>query len=1430
MKKKILSLVLALLMVGSSASMVAADDATTTAAENTYEATVEFLHSYGIYKGDGASLAIDEEIERYEMALFVARISTGWVDDEAWEDGTYNSSGFTDIEDGEEASKFLGAISYASQKGIIEGYGNGEFGPYDGITYQDALTMLVRTLGYTGLSYPWGNIEKAVELKLVEGITGVAYTDILTRGEVARLIYNALFATKNGGSTLALDVFGMSSWTPIIITASDIDIFEQGGAYVNNVAGNYWVSFKIFDPATGYIAEATKDTTYYVDASELGLDFSKHEDDLAVGSTYYVIFKQTNNSNYVDIVEYQSNYVGTLWNTGKNGSYDVDNYFGGVTVVTKYTPANFLSNTKFTKPEIMLYDELDNYISKPITGVDYSGAAIDMATGDILVKQADGTYKVEWYWNAAISKYLKYTVVDGKLGVQLMQEGDFNFADYIGYKYGDAYNDGTKQLTAAVGNTAYASLDLEDTNLDGVADRAFYESYQLGYYTAGSMQNVTDGMVNSGNDIGLGASSATGTALSGNALAAGYWSAEGYAPTKNGYAIYNYDAQTKELKVIKEIADSYTEGADSYVSYGVLRAYSTTQGVAVIGDQKYAFDYSNLKGGMKNNAAAAVALDSMLNHYVKFVILDGSLVAINLVNDGAQGTYLIVKEYAGMTNDGYIAVEAYNAANGALGIYAIASYNGWKQGDYYYYLTEEKARDAFSTGAMYYVKSYDKNEDAYNVDLVGYFSDKDYVIDSGKASLTTTTINFYTDGYRTVNGALSYMSATDTYIILPKAGTDENIAPIYVFQGIATHKEDWSITGDALAAGGSAIVLVNATFTNNCFVNDAYQSGMYLYEGGKVIEAAYDEYYNSIFGSGISSIVTDRYILGATVYRVEALNLYTGNRETVLVDRNIDLVKGHIYRTISGKFIDEVDLPTEDNEEFVTGASDAKTLVDLLKKYYTDNDLLTADYLIGTLTIASANDVSADAIETAVYGIDRNRITAAPKVLFPTFSGNTMAIDGTYAGTKAYFEANPNVTALDVVYIYNVKANTTLVYATTKAATKGTFTDVAVTLKSDVNGVAGVNLKMYVSGTWVADKDGTTTSATINTVKFVYEGADNMRHNDRAAAGLGFGHLSQHALGSYYKNGDGLKVNDVLVFDLYKNANNGAVKFTTWACADDMCDIVNSIEFTGLNIAVASATDTKIDLVLNVTPAIKPEEDAAAGEGTTEALTAVTPATGAIGGTIINGVEEGALWMGDGMFDGDVTTSGSVYKETDFTNGTANWAGIQTANPVVPTSFVIAVRSLTEIEHFVAGSKIQGSTDGTTWTDLVDLSEETDNGTGWEANATGQAVKTFTVTTEVAYTYFRIVRISNTDLNLNEFQLFGTEQQPSEGEGEGEGSGSQGGAVVVQPSEPIIETTATAWALSATAALGSKTVALTAAAEQVINAYPFLAWTPDSVQ
>lgn len=506
--KKTLSLILALLMALSCASAIFADDdaavADTAAETATYQKAIDFLSKYGIYKGGDAA---ENDIKRYQMALFVARVSTGWVEDSQWEDGPENWTEFNDIGD-EPANKYLGALSYANEKGIIEGYGDGRFGPYDGITYQNALTMVVRTLGYQGLSWPWGYIQKGVELGLTREITGVAYTDILTRAEVAQIIYNAMFAETKDGTTLAAKSFGLNlEWRNVIVTATDIaKIFADGSTTYNATTPNQGYEERVVEimPINGDGSFA--DEKYYIKPTMLGFSEFGHDDEIALGHAYAVLFNANDNGNYVDIIDYEPLYVKTIWALG-----DTDDQGNAIDakVVRSYVSATNNDGDELTLDEVNLtrwrYPYTPNFYETRFYTAFANGKkailsrdngylyVVEVATGNICRWTGDG-YAVEWYYDALLGTYFKYVLSGGALVAHYMTDAEkealkAEFNEYIGVM-GETRGAAGFALGIQKSNifdnrekSAYSSIDLFD--VDGNTYGIFRE-YGLGYFENGT--------------------------------------------------------------------------------------------------------------------------------------------------------------------------------------------------------------------------------------------------------------------------------------------------------------------------------------------------------------------------------------------------------------------------------------------------------------------------------------------------------------------------------------------------------------------------------------------------------------------------------------------------------------------------------------------------------------------------------------------------------------------------------------------------------------------------------------------------------------------------------------------------------------------------------------------------------------------------------
>ena len=192
--KKVLSIVLTIAMVISLMPSVvfAAEKATYTDIKGLKcEAAVEQLTELGIVNGyeesDGTyTYRPDNPVTRAEMSkLTVASLGL---------DPTSGTTQFTDMDNAKWAIPYVG---YAESLGIVKGYGNGKFGPNDKVTYDQAITMIVRMLGYTDDStemqgtWPANYVQKANELGILKDVNKTG-SDPAPRGDIAIMLANAL--------------------------------------------------------------------------------------------------------------------------------------------------------------------------------------------------------------------------------------------------------------------------------------------------------------------------------------------------------------------------------------------------------------------------------------------------------------------------------------------------------------------------------------------------------------------------------------------------------------------------------------------------------------------------------------------------------------------------------------------------------------------------------------------------------------------------------------------------------------------------------------------------------------------------------------------------------------------------------------------------------------------------------------------------------------------------------------------------------------------------------------------------------------------------------------------------------------------------------------------------------------------------------------
>lgn len=188
--KKTLAVVLAFAMIlsmGAVSTFAAYSDVT---AGTVVSEAVGILSNLGILTGfEDGTFKPDETVTRAQMAAIICRTL-------GYEDQAQSSMGTTVFNDVAADHWASGYINVAQAQQIINGYGDGNYGPEDLVTYEQAVKMIVSALGYDLAAqakggYPTGYLAIAS----AEGITKNAngrVGDAAARGTIAVLVYNSL--------------------------------------------------------------------------------------------------------------------------------------------------------------------------------------------------------------------------------------------------------------------------------------------------------------------------------------------------------------------------------------------------------------------------------------------------------------------------------------------------------------------------------------------------------------------------------------------------------------------------------------------------------------------------------------------------------------------------------------------------------------------------------------------------------------------------------------------------------------------------------------------------------------------------------------------------------------------------------------------------------------------------------------------------------------------------------------------------------------------------------------------------------------------------------------------------------------------------------------------------------------------------------------
>ena len=311
MKKRILTWLLAISMLGSLLTVPAGAAAVTKFSDvsDSYTATaVESLRLMGVLDGYGdGTFRPDTVLNRAQFCKMAVYAMDG-----SGELGRYSTvTIFPDVKPSHWASAY---INMASKKGIISGFADGKFKPSQTVTAGQAVTILMRGLGYKdedmGGVWPQSYMAEAQTNGLLKstGITS-AYAG-LTRAQAARLFLNlfeakhgkgdALFSYKVGEEVYLTAVdggkgtmtAGGKTYTMAHPVASTSLIGSKGKAVLNSAD-----EILTFLPITGSNGVSNAAVIIGANGSVAGLDS-------LAGSTSYNIYKNGSPATAADLKRY----------------------------------------------------------------------------------------------------------------------------------------------------------------------------------------------------------------------------------------------------------------------------------------------------------------------------------------------------------------------------------------------------------------------------------------------------------------------------------------------------------------------------------------------------------------------------------------------------------------------------------------------------------------------------------------------------------------------------------------------------------------------------------------------------------------------------------------------------------------------------------------------------------------------------------------------------------------------------------------------------------------------------------------------------------------------------------------------------------------------------------------------------------------------
>lgn len=210
--------------------------AVVTSADYGEQDTAALLNELGIMSGDpDGNLRLDDLVTRAEFAKIAVAGS-------AYRNSVATNSAVSPFKDVPYTHWAAPYVKIAVSNGIVTGYPDASFRPENYVTYEEAVTVCLKLLGYTsedfGVSWPYGQTGMAANLKLNSGIPR-SIGEKMTRRDIMTLVYNMLNTQSKNSPDDYISIFDYTIAEDCILIATSAEDSSVGSGKINTTAGVY---------------------------------------------------------------------------------------------------------------------------------------------------------------------------------------------------------------------------------------------------------------------------------------------------------------------------------------------------------------------------------------------------------------------------------------------------------------------------------------------------------------------------------------------------------------------------------------------------------------------------------------------------------------------------------------------------------------------------------------------------------------------------------------------------------------------------------------------------------------------------------------------------------------------------------------------------------------------------------------------------------------------------------------------------------------------------------------------------------------------------------------------------------------------------------------------------------------------------------------